>query len=115
MESKIETKIDNLLSIKNLIEKEIQEIIENQETFNLINEKYINILDDKFNDLYEDLKILYNKNFFICRIIELKNLLEKVKNKIIKKCDHKLCIDHIDIRDDKLVQIEYCEKCFYTF
>jgi hypothetical protein len=110
MESKIENNIDHLLLIKTLIEKEIQEIIDNQEYVKSINQKF-----NYNNDLYEDYKILYDHNYFINRIIDLKNLLEKVKNKIIKKCHHKLCIDHIDVRDDKLIQIEYCEKCFFTF
>ena len=110
-------KMDYLTSMRETIEKQILSIEEATQMVATINKKYkqtflfqeessdYNKLDNEFNELH-------NKQFFEGRLIELKNLLEKINIAINSNCDHICVVDYVDISEDRMQKISYCEKCW---
>jgi hypothetical protein len=108
---------DYLLSMKNYIKKQIDDIEEGEVLSASINKEYKQIhgiISNDYIDLHEQFKELHKKQFFIGRMIDLKNLLDKIDIAIKSNCEHICCIDYVDINEDRIQKIQYCEKCWTT-
>jgi hypothetical protein len=100
--------MNNIFTLKETIEREISilndyenivlNVTKNEIDFYNLIKKYINETD-KINKN----KLDYNKN-----------MLKKIDNLIIKKCQHVWINDLIDIDPDRSKSIKYCSKCYLT-
>ena len=100
--------MNNIFTLKEIIEREISilndyenivlNVTKNEIDFYNLIQKYINETD-KINKN----KLDYNKN-----------MLKKIDNLIIKKCQHVWIDDLIDIDPDRSKSIRYCSKCYLT-
>ena len=100
--------MNNIFTLKEIIEREISilndyenivlNVTKNEIDFYNLIKKYINETD-KINKN----KLDYNKN-----------MLKKIDNLIIKKCQHVWIDDLIDIDPDRSKSIRYCSKCYLT-
>jgi hypothetical protein len=100
--------MNNIFTLKETIEREISilndyenivlNVTKNEIDFYNLIQKYINETD-KINKN----KLDYNKN-----------MLKKIDNLIIKKCQHVWINDLIDIDPDRSKSIKYCSKCYLT-
>lgn len=116
----IPNKMDYLIEMRDYIQKQIQFIEECEQLSASVNKKYkkstmFNNLNEDFINLQEDFKELHTKDFFKGRYIDLKNLLERTTTAINANCEHICCVDYVDISEDKMEKIQYCEKCWTQF
>ena len=44
-----------------------------------------------------------------------KEMLEKIENKLLTKCNHEWIIDYIDVEIEKNDTIKYCKHCELTY
>jgi len=110
--------VENYLNMmKKYIKNKITEIEESEQCYATINKIFKKIqssLSSDYIDLNEQFKEIHKTQFFDCNIKELKNLLEKIDNAIKSNCQHICCVDYIDICQDRMQKIQYCEKCWTT-
>ena len=62
--------------------------------------------------MHNQFKQLHTKQFFEGRLIDLKNLLEKINIAINSNCDHICVVDYVDISEERMQKSTYCEKCW---
>ena len=110
-------KMDYLTSMCEIIEKQILSIEESIQIVATIHKKYKQAFlfqeePSDYNKLDNEFKQLHNKEFFEGRLNQLKNLLEKINIAINSNCDHICVIDYVDISEDSMQKISYCEKCW---
>jgi hypothetical protein len=115
-------KTDYLISMRDYIQKQLQFIEECEQLSAAVNKKYkqsanfLNtIIDEDYIELQEQFKELHTRQFFKGRSIDLKDLLEKTTIALNANCEHICCVDYVDISEDKMQKIQYCEKCWTQF
>ena len=113
----IPDKMDYLTSMRESIEKQILSIEESGQLVASINKKYqqtflFQEIPLDYNELHNQFKQLHTKQFFEGRLIDLKNLLEKINIAINSNCDHICVVDYVDISEERMQKITYCEKCW---
>ena len=92
-----------LEEIKNNYEKILEESLnENGEL------KYSKISRGDITNLQENI-IDYKE-----KIRQIQSCKKNIKNKIIEICKHEFVKDHIDINQEKSMEITYCTICEYT-
>jgi uncharacterized protein YnzC (UPF0291/DUF896 family) len=112
-------KMDYLNSMRESIEKQISSIEESRQLVASINKKYkqtflLQEVPGDYNELHNQFKEFHSKQFFEGRLIDLKNLLEQINIAINSSCDHICVVDYVDITEDRIQKITYCEKCWTT-
>jgi len=110
-------KMDYLTSMKESIEKQILSLEESTQLVASINKKYKQTFlfqeaPEDYNELHNHFKEFHSKQFFEGRLIDLKNLLEQINIAINSNCDHICVVDYVDITEDKMQKVTYCEKCW---
>jgi len=110
--------VENYLNLmKKYIKNKIAEIEESEIQYARIKKTFKIIQGSLSSDyivLHEQFKEIHKTQFFNGNIKELKNLLEKIDNAIKSNCQHICCVDYIDINEDRMQKIQYCEKCWTT-
>jgi phosphoenolpyruvate-protein kinase (PTS system EI component) len=115
-------KMDYLIEMRDYIKKQIQFIEECEQLSASVNKKYKKStmflskpIDEDYIELQEKFKELHTKDFFKGRYIDLQDLLNKVIIAIYANCEHICCVDYVDVSEDKMQKIQYCEKCWTEF
>jgi tRNA A37 threonylcarbamoyladenosine dehydratase len=64
-----------------------------------------------------ELKQEYEREIYtLTNILETKKeMLEKIENKLLTKCNHEWIIDYIDVEIEKTDTIKYCKHCELTY
>ena len=107
--------MNNIFTLKEIIEKE-NSILNDYEnvvlnlTTNNINKNKVEIDFYNLIQKYISETNKINKN----KLDYNKNMLKKINNLIIKKCEHTWINDLIDIDPDRSKSIKYCSKCYLT-
>ena len=107
--------MNNIFTLKEIIERE-NSILNDYEnhvlnlTTNNINRNKVEIDFCNLIQRYINETNKINKN----KLDYNKNMLKKIDNFIIKKCQHVWVNDLIDIDPDRSKNIKYCSKCYLT-
>jgi hypothetical protein len=107
--------MNNIFTLKEIIERE-NSILNDYEnhvlnlTTNNINRNKVEIDFYNLIQKYINETDKINKN----KLDYNKNMLKKIDNLIIKKCQHVWINDLIDIDPDRSKSIKYCSKCYLT-
>lgn len=109
----MENEFSYLVLMRNCIKKQLFFFEELKDDIDTINSTSCEIVND--DKLLYDFNQQNDRESIKTKISELNFLLEIINKKIKDTCFHEYCEDTIDINEDTIKYIKYCEKCWTTF
>lgn len=109
-----EDTINFFLQLKESVKRQstyINEIINEQNTFNNISCYYSDIKNDKiYTDLvFNNDMVDYNLS---CKLKFNENIIKKINYRLNKECKHEIVEDYIEGGiENEMIKIKYCSKC----